>query len=79
MVGEGRRQQLDVGAGLGGSRGVLWNFPRAAGQVKLFFIPMTMSPSCPLLAFCLGAKAAGRTALLTWRMWFHEPHTSVPC
>lgn len=33
--------------------GALWNFPRAAGQVKLFFIPMTtlsfLSPSGFLL------------------------------
>lgn len=70
MVGEGGRQQLDVG----GSRGALWNFPRAAGQVKLFFIPMTTAPSCPLLdSSCLGARAAGRTALFPWRMWPHEP------
>lgn len=72
VAGEGKRQQLDVGAGLGGSRGALWNFPRAAGQVKLFFIPMTTSPSCPLLdSSCLGARAAG--SLFTWRMWLHEP------
>lgn len=52
MVGEGRRQQLDVRAGVGGSvcvGGRYGIFPGAAGQVKLFFIPMTTTPSCPLL------------------------------
>lgn len=43
--------------------------PDAAGQVRLFFIPVAMSPSCPPQAsFCLGARAAGRVALLRWRM-----------
>lgn len=69
VVGKGRRQQLDVGTGLG-EVGVLWNFPSAAVQVRLFFIPMTTSPSCPLLASsCFGARAAGRTTLFIWRMW----------
>lgn len=52
VVGEGRRQQLDVRAGVGGSvcvGGRYGIFPGAAGQVKLFFIPMTTTPSCPLL------------------------------
>lgn len=45
-------------------------FPDAAGQVKLFLIPVAMSPSCPPEAsFCLGARAAGRAALLRRRMW----------